>query len=107
MGDRNQIFLATPAWFAPVVGLPDTPLGVPSLGLSGLHEVMVFDLAAGLFVAMRLCAIVFSRLIVDPPLPAAQLPTLMILVAPLAVGFSAYFATTNYRSSSLFQRVTL
>ncbi len=82
MSDRQQIAHATPAWIIPVVGLLDVPLAVPSLGLPPmLHGVMVFGLAVGLFFALPLFTLIFSRLVFEPPLPTALQPTLMILVA--------------------------
>jgi tellurite resistance protein len=38
---------------------------------------------------------IFSRLLFEAPLPDALQPSLLILVAPFAVGFSAYVATTG------------
>jgi tellurite resistance protein len=95
MSDRQQVAHATPAWFIPVVGMLDVPLAIPSLALPDLHGVMVFGLAVGLFFATPLFTLVFSRLIFEPPIPDALLPSLMILIAPVAVGFSAYVATTG------------
>jgi tellurite resistance protein len=60
-----------------------------------MHGVMVFGLAVGLFFAVPLFTLIFSRLIFEPPMPDAQQPTLLILVAPFAVGFSTYVATTG------------
>nr|WP_245412188.1 SLAC1 anion channel family protein [Methylocella silvestris] len=95
MSDRQQITHATPAWIVPVVGMLDLPLAIPSLGLPPLHGVMVLGLAVGLFFAVPLFTLIFSRLVFEPPMPDALQPTLLILVAPFAVGFSAYVATTG------------
>jgi tellurite resistance protein len=95
MSDRQQVAHATPSWFIPVVGMLDVPLALPSIAWPGLHGVMVFGLAVGLFFATPLFTLVFSRLIFEPPIPDALLPSLMILIAPVAVGFSAYVATTG------------
>jgi tellurite resistance protein len=57
--------------------------------------VMVFGLAVGLFFAVPLFTLILSRLLFEPPLPTALQPSLLILVAPFAVGFSAYVATTG------------
>jgi tellurite resistance protein len=95
MSDRQQVAHATPAWFIPVVGMLNVPLAIPSLAWQDLHGVMVFGLAVGLFFATPLFTLVFSRLIFEPPIPDALLPSLMILIAPVAVGFSAYVATTG------------
>ncbi len=90
MSDRQQVAHATPAWIIPVVGLLDVPLALPSLGLPPMHGLMVFALAVGLFFAVPLFTLVFSRLVFEPPLPDALKPSLLILVAPFAVGYSAY-----------------
>lgn len=95
MCDRQQVAHATPAWIIPVVGLLDVPLAFPALGLPPMHGLMVFALAAGLFFAIPLFTLVFSRLLFEPPLPDAQKPTLLILVAPFAVGYSTYSVTTG------------
>ena len=95
MSDRQQVAHATPAWIVPVVGLLDVPLAVPSLDLPSMHGVMVLGLAVGLFFAVPLFTLIFSRLVFEPPMPDALQPTLLILVAPFAVGFSAYVTTTG------------
>jgi tellurite resistance protein len=56
---------------------------------------MVFALAVGLFFAVPLFTLIFSRLLFEPPLPDAAKPSLLILVAPFAVGYSAYTTTTG------------
>lgn len=95
MGSRQQVEHATPAWIVPVVGLLDVPLAIPSLDLAQFHGLMVFALAVGLFFAIPLFTLIFSRLIFEPPMPDALRPSLLILAAPFAVGFSAYSATTG------------
>ena len=95
MSDRQQVAHATPAWIIPVVGLQDVPLAVPGLDLPPMHGVMVLGLAVGLFFAVPLFTLIFSRLLFEPPMPDALQPTLLILMAPFAVGFSAYVATTG------------
>jgi tellurite resistance protein len=95
MSDRQAIAHATPAWIVPVVGVLDVPLALPSLGLPPMHGVMVLGLAVGLFFAVPLFTLIFSRLLFEPPMPDALQPTLLILVAPFAVGFSAYAVTSG------------
>ncbi len=95
MSDRQQVAHATPAWIIPVVGLLDVPLALPSLGLPPLHGLMVFALAVGLFFAVPLFTLVFSRLVFEPPLPDALKPSLLILVAPFSVGSSAYLVAAG------------
>ena len=95
MSDRQQVAHATPTWIIPVVGLLDVPLALPSLGLPPMHGVMVAALAIGLFFALPLFTLIFSRLVFEPPLPDALQPALMILVAPFAVGVSTYTVTVG------------
>ena len=100
MSDRQQVAHATPAWIVPVVGLLDVPLALPVLGLPDLQGLMVFCLAVGLFFAVPLFTIILSRLLFEPPMPDALKPSLLILVAPFAVGTSTYAVTTG--SNDLF-----
>ncbi len=95
MSDRQQVAHATPAWIIPVVGLLDVPLALPALGLPPMHGLMAFALAVGLFFAVPLFTLIFSRLLFEPPLPDALKPSLLILVAPFAVGYSAYIVTAG------------
>lgn len=95
MSDRQQVAHATPAWVIPVVGLLDVPLALPVLGLPPMHGLMVFALAVGLFFAVPLFTLIFSRLLFEPPLPDALKPSLLILVAPFAVGYSTYTLITG------------
>jgi len=95
MSDRQQVAHATPAWIIPVVGLLNVPIAVPVLGLPGLHGLMVATLSIGLFFAVPLFTLIFSRLLFQEPLPAALRPSLLILVAPFAVGYSTYTVTTG------------
>ena len=95
MTRRQQPSHAAPTWIVPVVGMLDVPLAVPALDLPSLHGVMVLGLAVGLFFTIPLFTMIFSRLVFEPPLPDALQPSLMILLAPFAVGTSAYVATTG------------
>jgi len=90
MSDRQLVAHATPAWIVPVVGMLDLPLALPSLGLPPMHAVMVLGLAVGMFFAIPVFTLVFSRLLFEEPLPEALQPSLLILIAPFSVGFSTY-----------------
>lgn len=95
MTDRQQVAFATPAWIIPVVGLLNVPLALPSIGLPSMRGLMVAALAIGLFFAVPLFTLIFSRLLFEPPLPNALRPSLLILVAPFAVGYSTYTITAG------------
>lgn len=92
---RHERPNATPAWFLPVVGLLDLPLALPYLGLPELHPLSVAGLSIGLFFALPLFTLVFVRLVFEAAMPPALQPSLLILVAPSAVGLSTYTATTG------------
>jgi tellurite resistance protein len=96
LSTRQQLSNATPAWIIPVIGLLDIPLAMPVLGLQAFHDVMVLGLAVGLFFATPLFTVIFQRQVFEAPMPDELRPTLLILVAPPAVGFSAYVATTGH-----------
>jgi tellurite resistance protein len=93
--NRQAAEHATPAWIVPVVGLLDVPLAIPSLDLPPLHGLMVLTTAVGLFFAIPLFTMILSRLLFEAPLPDPLQPTLMILLAPFAVGTSAYVTTSG------------
>jgi tellurite resistance protein len=95
MTDRQQAAYATPAWIIPVGGILNVPLALPALGLPHLHGLMVAALAIGLFFTVPLFTLVFSRLLFESPLPAALKPSLLILVAPSAVGYWTYTVTAG------------
>ena len=84
----------TPAWIIPIVGVLDVPLAMPSLALSSYRELMVFSLTIGLFFTVPIFTLVFRRLLVEAPGVTPE-PALFILMAPFAVGYSAYDAVTG------------
>ena len=97
-----------PAWFIPAVG----NILVPVAGVGfGFVEVSWFFFSVGLLFWLVLLTLVFNRLIFHNPLPAKLMPTLVILIAPPAVGLIAYmqfagvldpFARILYYASTLF-----
>lgn len=93
LGQRQQAAHATPAWIVPVVGLIDIPLAAPMLQWRWAHEVAFPALVLGLFFAVPLFALIFARLLFEEPLSAGLQPSLLIMLAPFAVGFSAYVST--------------
>lgn len=95
IGQRQQTAHAVPSWIVPVVGMIDIPLAVPALEWPQLQPVMMFALAVGLFFALPLFTIILSRLMFEAPIAPSVQPSLLILVAPFAVGFSAYATTAG------------
>jgi tellurite resistance protein len=94
--DRQQrASHATPAWLVPVVGILNIPLPLRALGWADLHELAVFSLAIGLFFTVPLFTLVFSRLLFEQRIPDELQPSLLILMAPFAVGTSTYVVTTG------------
>lgn len=95
----------SPSWIIPVVGLLDIPLAVPLLGWGPLTGIMIYGLAVGLFFTTPLFTLIFQRQLFEPAMPDSLKPTMFILIAPTAVGFSSYVATTGHDdlfTSSLF-----
>lgn len=116
LSQRQQAAHATPAWIVPVVGLLDIPLAMPLLQWSSVAEVGLFALAVGLFFAIPLFTLIFSRLLFEAPIGESLRPSLLILLAPFAVGFSAYvsvvgevdrFASALYMLTLFFLAVLL
>lgn len=81
-----------PAWFIPAVGNVIVPIAGMKLGFT---EVSWFFFATGIMFWIILATLVFNRLIFHSPLPERLMPTLMILVAPPAIGFVAWTALTG------------
>jgi tellurite resistance protein len=99
----------SPTWIIPVIGLLDIPLAVPLLGWDTLSCIKIVGLAVGLFFTTPLFTLIFQRQLFEPSMPDALKPTMFILLAPTAVGFSSYVATTGHDdlfTTSLFM-VTL
>lgn len=78
-----------PAWFIPVVGNVLVPIGGVRFFPA---ELSWFFFSIGIVFWVVLLTIVMYRLFFHAPLPERLVPTLFILVAPPAVGFTAYFA---------------
>lgn len=76
-----------PAWFIPAVGNVIVPIAGVKLGYV---ELSWFFLSTGLIFWAILLTLVFNRLIFHNPMPERLYPTLVILIAPPAVAFSAY-----------------
>ncbi len=76
-----------PAWFIPAVGNVIVPISGATLGYA---ETSWFFFSMGILFWLVLLTLVMNRLIFHDPLPERLQPTLVILIAPPAVGFVAY-----------------
>jgi tellurite resistance protein len=90
LAGRHRVVHATPAWIIPAVGLLAIPLAMPSLDLPPMHGVETFGFAAGMFLALLVFTLIVARLVQEPPLPDALQPSVLVLIAPFASGFTAY-----------------
>ena len=82
----------SPAWFIPAVGNVIVPIaGVPL----GYPEICWFFMSVGLIFWIVLLTLVINRLIFHDPLPERLQPTLVILIAPPAVGFLGWVTLTG------------
>jgi tellurite resistance protein len=77
----------TPAWFIPAVGNVIVPLAGAKLGYI---EISWLFFSGGLIFWLVLLTLVMNRLMFHDPLPGKMVPTLMILIAPPAVAFTAW-----------------
>lgn len=77
----------SPAWFIPAVGNVVAPIAGAQLGYA---ELSWYFISVGLIFWLVLLTLVFNRLVFHDPLPGRLQPTLVILIAPPAVGFAAW-----------------
>ncbi|WP_319410668.1 SLAC1 anion channel family protein [uncultured Cohaesibacter sp.] len=93
IGHRNfELMHLNPAWFIPVVGNILVPIAGARLGFG---EISWFFFAIGIIFWIVLLTLVFNRLVFHNPLPERLLPTLMILIAPPAIGFVSFVTMTG------------
>lgn len=88
----HEASIVGPAWYLPIVGNLLAPLGGVSLGL---QEASGLFFATGLIWWLILTPLIFYRLILVNVMPPAQMPTLMILLAPPAVLYLGYIELTG------------
>lgn len=81
---------AVPALLIPGVAALDIPVTGAQMTMAWAAELNLAALAIGGVQALLLLSLVFARLVQQPALAAGLKPSLMILVAPFAVGFLAY-----------------
>ncbi|CAN5133008.1 TDT family transporter [soil metagenome] len=81
---------AVPAWIIPCVATLDIPVTGGHMPMAWVSEINLLACAIGGMMALVLIAMIMARLVHRDPLVPAMRPSLMILVAPFAVGFLAY-----------------
>ena len=85
--EHYQVPHISPAWFIPAVG----NVLVPITGMHfGYIEVSWFFFSIGIMFWIILFTIFFNRILFHNPMPQHLVPTFFILIAPPAVGFTAY-----------------
>jgi tellurite resistance protein len=86
---------AVPAWLIPGVATLDIAVTGGHMPMAWASELNLIAGAVGAVLALVLFAMIVSRLVHRDPLAPAMTPSLMILVAPFAVGFLAYINITG------------
>lgn len=81
---------AVPAWLIPGVATLDIAVTGGHMPMAWAAEVNLIAGAIGSVLALVLSSMIVGRLVHREPLASAMTPSLMILVAPFAVGFLAY-----------------
>ena len=81
---------AVPAWLIPGVATLDIPVTGAHMPMAWAPEVNLMAVATGTVLAVVLFSMIISRLVHRDPLAPDATPSLMILVAPFAVGFLGY-----------------
>lgn len=84
-----------PAWLIPGVASLDIAVTGAHMPMAWAPELNLAALAIGGVVALVLYTLILFRLATQPALAPAMTPSLMILVAPFAVGFLAYVNMTG------------
>lgn len=86
---------AVPALLIPGVAALDIAVTGARMPMAWAAELNLAALAIGGVLALLLLGLIFARLVQQPALSAGLKPSLMILVAPFAVGFLAYTNTVG------------
>jgi len=81
---------AVPAWLIPGVATLDIAVTGGHMPMAWAPELNLLSVAVGGVLALVLFALIVNRLVHQSPLAPLMTPSLMILVAPFAVGFLAY-----------------
>lgn len=96
---------AVPAWLIPGVATLDIAVTGANMPMAWADEANFAALAVGTVLALVLYVLIVSRLAQQGPLAKGMLPSLVVLVAPFAVGFLAYtnvFSRVDSFSALLF-----
>ncbi len=81
---------AVPPWIIPCVATLDIPVTGGQMPMAWAAEINLLAGAVGAVLALVLFAMIVGRLVHRDPLAPSMTPSLMVLVAPFAVGFLAY-----------------
>jgi tellurite resistance protein len=81
---------AVPAWLIPGVATLDIAVTGAHMPMAWAPEINLLAGAVGAVLALVLLVLIVGRLVHQEPLAQGMTPSLMILVAPFAVGFLAY-----------------
>lgn len=92
---KHEMLHITPAWIIPVVGTLDIPLASNLFNYDWIIYLNIFCVAIGLFFAVPIFTLIFTRILFFERLPDKLMPSLLIMIAPFSVGFSAYLMTNN------------
>lgn len=87
---KQDIMTTTPTLLIPGVGTLDIAVAGGTMPFDWAKEVNLFTFAAGSFVALVFFTIIFYRLMHHDSMPERLTPSLMIMIAPFAVGFLSY-----------------
>ena len=87
---RVEASHAVPAWLIPGVATLDIVVTGGQMPMAWAGEINLLAGAVGGVLALVLFTLIVGRLVHQEPLAPAMTPSLMILVAPFAVGFLAY-----------------
>lgn len=89
MKNKQDLLHATPAWLIPGVGTLDVAVTGTGFPYKWMMEINLFSFAVGAVLALVFFVLIISRLMHHDPMPERMTPSLIILIAPFAVGFLA------------------
>ncbi|MFH0133205.1 SLAC1 anion channel family protein [Variovorax sp. VaC1] len=95
LGGNGDPKHAVPAWIIPGVAALDIVVTGSHVPMAWAGEVLLLSIAVGSVLALVMFTMICTRLIQHEPLAPAMTPSLMILVAPFEVGFTAYTNLTG------------